>query len=135
MKLHSALMILPLLAVAACSVSAQPIALPSAAQIVQIGVTTKDGSSRVVKDRAVIERVLKLVAEDSRAWKHTYVTFPTPAASAALLATDGSAPLVIWVGADWTGLALMIDGKRRNVFWHPQPGTEFELRRILEIAP
>lgn len=129
------LLVSPVLAVCACSSPAQPIALPSAAEVVQIGVAPKDGSRRMVTDRVVIERALKLVAEDSRAWEDTYLTFPTPAASAALLAEDGSAPLAIWFGADWTGLAVMIDGKRRNVFWHPRPETEFELRRILEIAP
>lgn len=124
--------------IAACSKSSpapQAFTVPLPDGILQITVSVKgqEQSKRIIQNRAAIEHVIKLVSENSSSWSKSQFTFPTPSASAVLSTANGSAPLVIWFGPDWLGVAATVGRERGNYFWHVPPEVEFELRRLLEI--
>lgn len=124
--------------IAACSQSSpapQAFTVPLPDDILQITVSVKgkEQSIRIVQNRAAIEHAIKLISENNSNWSKTQFTFPTPSASAVFSTANGSAPLVIWFGPDWLGVAATVGGERGNYFWHVPPEVEFELRRLLEI--
>jgi hypothetical protein len=124
--------------IAGCSQSSrapQAFTVPLSDDILQITVSVKgkEQSKRIVQNRATIEHAIKLVSENKSNWSKAKFTFPIPSASAAFSTANGSAPLVIWFGPDWLGVAATVSGERGNYFWHIPPEVEFELRRLLEV--
>lgn len=107
--------------------------LPDAILQITVSVKGQEQSKRVIQERTTIERIIKLVSENNSGWSKSPYTFPTPSASAVLSTSNGSAPLVIWFGPDWLGVAATVGEERGSYFWHARPEVEFELRRLLGI--
>jgi hypothetical protein len=126
--------------IAGCSQSSrapQAFTVPLPDDILQITVSVrgKEQSKRIVQNRAAIEHAIRLVSENKSNGSKTQFTFPTPSASAVFSTANGSAPLVIWFGPDWLGVAATVGGERGNYFWHIPTEVEVELRGLLEIRP
>lgn len=129
-------LLLATVSVAACSAPSHTIKvpLPNAVSEITVSVKRGDQSKRAIRDRIIIERVIKLIAENNSGWTKGLFTFPTPSASAVLSSEDGSVHLVLWFGPDWMGAAATIGAEHGNYLWHVRPEVEFELRRLFEIS-
>jgi len=133
---HTLLLLLSLwFPLAACS-SSQSVSLPALGTVIEIVVTAKTNgqNKRTIQNRAVIERVLKLLNENNRGWDTSWHTFPTPAGSVHFMGENNTVLFSLWFGPNWLGAATTNQqGKRNNYLWSPSPDVMREVRQLLAI--